>query len=59
MTDLSNQPKLAPRQTVNKVRFVTAASLFDGHDAWAPMAIADGRLLLRDANKMYCVNVSQ
>ncbi len=33
--------------------------LFDGHDAWAPMAIADGRLLLRDANKMYCVNVSQ
>ena len=33
MTDLSNQPKLAPRQTLNKVRFVTAASLFDGHDA--------------------------
>jgi len=33
--------------------------LFDGHDAWGPMAIADGRLLLRDANKMYCVNISQ
>lgn len=33
--------------------------LFDGHDAWAPMAIADGRLLLRDAKKMYCINVSQ
>ncbi len=33
--------------------------LFDGQDAWAPMAIADGRLLLRDAKRMYCVNVSQ
>lgn len=33
--------------------------LFDGQDAWAPMAIADGRLLLRDSKKMYCVNVSQ
>ncbi|MEK9721436.1 MAG: methylmalonyl-CoA mutase, partial [Quisquiliibacterium sp.] len=33
MTDLSNQQKLAPAQTRNKVRFVTAASLFDGHDA--------------------------
>jgi len=33
--------------------------LFDGEDAWAPMAIADGRLLLRDSKKMYCVNVSQ
>ena len=33
--------------------------LFDGQDAWAPMAIADGHLLLRDSKKMYCVNVSQ
>ena len=33
--------------------------LFDGQDAWGPMAIADGRLLLRDSKKMYCVNVNQ
>ena len=33
--------------------------LFDGQDAWAPMAFADGRLLLRDSKRMYCVNVSQ
>ena len=33
--------------------------LFDGQDAWAPMAIADGRLLLRDSKTMYCINVSQ
>ncbi len=33
MTDLSVSQKLAAWQPVNKVRFVTAASLFDGHDA--------------------------
>ncbi|MBL8427335.1 MAG: hypothetical protein JNM16_07710, partial [Dechloromonas sp.] len=33
MTDLSVAKKLSPYKPKNKVRFVTAASLFDGHDA--------------------------
>jgi outer membrane protein assembly factor BamB len=33
--------------------------VFDGHDAWAPLAVADGYLLLRDANKMYCMDIRQ
>ncbi|MBL8491404.1 MAG: cobalamin-dependent protein, partial [Rhodocyclaceae bacterium] len=33
MTDLSVATKLVPYKPKNKVRFVTAASLFDGHDA--------------------------
>lgn len=33
MTDLSVAHKLAPYKPKNKVRFVTAAALFDGHDA--------------------------
>jgi len=33
MTDLSITPKLTEYKPANKVRFVTAASLFDGHDA--------------------------
>ncbi|MGB8250948.1 MAG: cobalamin-dependent protein, partial [Azonexus sp.] len=33
MTDLSVARKLSPYKPKNKVRFVTAASLFDGHDA--------------------------
>jgi outer membrane protein assembly factor BamB len=32
--------------------------LFDGQDAWAPMAIADGYLLLRDSKTMYCLKVN-
>ena len=33
MTDLSEIKKLANYRPTHKVRFVTAASLFDGHDA--------------------------
>jgi methylmalonyl-CoA mutase len=33
MTDLSAAPELSRADVVNRVRFVTAASLFDGHDA--------------------------
>ena len=33
MTDLSDAKKLTEYKPANKVRFVTAASLFDGHDA--------------------------
>ena len=33
MTDISVAQKLSPYKPKNKVRFVTAASLFDGHDA--------------------------
>ena len=33
MTDLSVAHKLSPYKPKNKVRFVTAAALFDGHDA--------------------------
>jgi methylmalonyl-CoA mutase len=33
MTDLSQQPAGQKGRTANKIRFVTAASLFDGHDA--------------------------
>jgi outer membrane protein assembly factor BamB len=33
------------------------APVLDGHEAWAPMAIADGRLILRDLTKMICLDL--
>ena len=33
------------------------AKLLTGHDAWAPMALVSGRLLLRDVNRMICVDL--
>lgn len=34
---------------------INRIKLFKGHDAWAPMAYADGKLLLRDYKKMVCI----
>jgi outer membrane protein assembly factor BamB len=33
------------------------ARVLDGADAWAPMAIAGGRLLLRDSRRLLCLDV--
>lgn len=34
------------------------AQVLDGHDAWAPMALVNGRLLLRDFTRMACVDLT-
>jgi outer membrane protein assembly factor BamB len=34
------------------------AKVLDGRDAWGPMAIAGGRLILRDSKRMICIDVS-
>jgi outer membrane protein assembly factor BamB len=34
------------------------AKVLEGPDAWGPMALADGHLILRDMNQMICVDVS-
>ena len=31
----------------------------DGHDAWGPMALAGGRLILRDLTRMTCLDVAE
>lgn len=31
--------------------------LFEGHDAWAPIALADGYMILRDSKKLICMDV--
>jgi len=30
----------------------------DGHDAWAPIALADGYMVLRDAETIVCININ-
>jgi len=36
---------------------VNQKKLFEGNDAWGPMAFADGYLLLRDSKNIFCVNL--
>ncbi len=33
--------------------------ILDGHDAWGPIAIADGKLLMRDTKQMVCIDVQK
>ena len=31
----------------------------DAHDAWAPFALADGYLIMRDSKKMVCIDLNK
>jgi len=35
------------------------AKVLEGPDSWGPMAIASGRLILRDLNQMICLDVAE
>jgi len=41
----------------SKFTLMGQIKVFDAHDAWAPLAIADGYLLLRDDHKMVCIDI--
>ncbi|NOX55083.1 MAG: PQQ-binding-like beta-propeller repeat protein [Planctomycetes bacterium] len=38
-------------------RELAHAQVLSGHDVWAPMALSDGKLVLRDVTKMVCIEV--
>ncbi len=38
-------------------RELAAAQVLSGHDVWAPLAISDGKLVIRDMAKMVCLDV--
>ena len=33
------------------------AQVLNGQDVWGPMALSDGKLVLRDLSKMVCIDV--
>ena len=35
------------------------AKVLDGHESWGPMAIASGRLIVRDTEHMICLDISE
>ncbi len=38
---------------------LASAKVLTGHDSWGPMAIVDGRLLVRDLTRMVCLDVKK
>jgi outer membrane protein assembly factor BamB len=45
------------KATASKFVQLDKAKVMDGHDAWGPLVIADGKLLLRDSKRMLCIDV--
>ncbi len=45
--------------TPDGFKMLAQAQVLDGHDAWGPMALVAGRLILRDLTKMVCLDVSK
>lgn len=40
-----------------KFTLLDKLNIIDGHDAWGPIAIADGKLIMRDSKTMICINI--
>ncbi len=49
---------IARPSTENYIQIDEYKVIEDGHDAWAPFAIANGYLLMRDADTMVCLNLN-
>jgi len=43
----------------NKFEFLDKVQIMEGQDAWAPLAIADGKLILRDSKTIVCVDIEK
>ena len=50
--------RLAEANTT-EYRELASAQILSGHDVWGPMALSNGKLVLRDLSKMVCIQVGQ
>ena len=57
MLDDHGKLKMA-RASLTGYEPLAEAQVLHGHDAWGPMALVDGKLILRDSLKMICLDVS-
>lgn len=45
------------KASTKKYILLDKKKIIDGHDAWGPIAIADGKLILRDSKTMVCLDI--
>ncbi len=50
---------IVAKQSSTSYQQLSKVKLFDGADAWAPLAVADGYMVLRDSKKMICVDLNR
>ena len=45
--------------TSTKFALLSQTKIMDGQDAWGPIAIADGKLIMRDSKQMICIDIKK
>ncbi len=45
------------RASIDSYQELATAKVLEGRDAWGPMALADGRLLVRDSRRLVCLDL--
>jgi outer membrane protein assembly factor BamB len=45
------------KATTKSFQLLDKAKVMDGHDAWGPLVVVDGRLLMRDDKHMLCIDI--
>jgi outer membrane protein assembly factor BamB len=56
---LNDDGNLTLAQVKNKqFKIIAQKKVLQGHDAWGPFALADGKLLLRDSKQMICLDLT-
>jgi len=45
------------RATTEKFELLDKVKILNGHDAWGPLVITDGRLIMRDSKHMLCIDL--
>jgi outer membrane protein assembly factor BamB len=56
--DNSGRLALAEADIASYRRLASYQVFEDGHDAWGPMALAGGRLIVRDLTRMVCLDIA-
>lgn len=45
------------KASTEKFEMLDKTKVLDGHDAWGPLVVVDGRLLMRDAKHLLCIDI--
>ena len=45
------------KASTEKFELLDKTKVLDGHDAWGPLVVTDGRLLMRDSKHLLCIDV--
>jgi outer membrane protein assembly factor BamB len=45
------------RYSTSKFEVLDKAAVIKGNDAWGPLALADGFLIMRDSKRMVCLDM--